>query len=203
VTADISIQVGAWRGVQMRESLAEAGTQRAEFFEHLARRIFPAAENVTGEIRNELDPERSLEIMIHCTSPQQIDLAGGTADLEQLVPGLGLKSLYPGVTGRRFPLYVSAPLFETTTFRIHLPDGVNIARPANDVRTQTEFGSYSVIFRQPEPRLLEITRSFDVPVQVVAPDKLVEFAKFEGQIDSAERQKVGLEVDRSLARAGQ
>jgi tetratricopeptide (TPR) repeat protein len=203
LSADITILVGTWRGVEMRESLADAGAEREEFFEHLARRIFPDAENVTGEVRNELNPGRTLEITLHCTSPQQVDLTGGVADMDQLVPDLGLKSMYPSVTDRKFPLFVSAPLFETATFRIHLPEGVVVARPASDLHVHSEFGTYSVTFREPEPRVLEVTRTFDVPVQVVATGKLVNFAKFAGEIDSAEHQKIGLQVERMVARSEQ
>lgn len=203
LSADVTILVGSWRGVEMRQSLADAGEQRSMFFQRLAGRIFPGAENVSGSVRNEDNPDRTLEITLHCTAPQFVDLSNGTADLDQLVPDLGLKSMYPAVTSRKFPLYVGAPLFESTTFRIHLPDGVMITRPANDLHAKTQFGSYSVTFREPQPRVLEITRTFDVPVQVVAPANLTEFAKFAAQIDNAERQKIGLQVDRTLARVGQ
>ncbi|MGH9643843.1 MAG: hypothetical protein ACRD3Q_15655, partial [Terriglobales bacterium] len=154
-------------------------------------------------VRNEDDPDRALEINIHCTAPQAIDLSHGTADLEQLVPDLGLDELYPSVTGRKFPLFVSSPLFETTTFRIHLPDGVQIVRRPEDFRAQSEFGAYSVTFREPSAGVLEIKRSFDVPVQVIDPGKLTAFANFESQVERAEQQRVGLAIDRTLARAGQ
>ena len=203
ISADITILVGAWRGVQMRETLADSGEGRDHFFTRLARRIFPGAENVTGDVRNQDNPDRSLEINIHCTAPQAIDLSHGTADLEQLVPDLGLNEIYPSVSGRKFPLFVSTPLFESTTFRIHLPDGVQIVRRPEDFHADGEFGSYSVTFREPRPGVLEIKRAFDVPVQVIEPGKLTAFANFEEQVARAERQRIGLAVDRTVARAGQ
>ena len=202
LSADLTILVGAWRGVQMRETLADNGG-RAAFFERLARRIFPGADNVTGEVRNEDNPDLALEINIHCTAPQAIDLSHGTADLEQLVPDLGLNEIYPSVTGRKFPLFVSSPLFETTTFRIHLPENVQIVRRPQNFRADGQFGVYSVSFSEPRPGVLEIKRSFDVPVQVIEPGKLTAFENFESQIERAEQQRIGLAIDRTVARVGQ
>lgn len=203
LSADITILVGAWRSVDMRETLADDGPERDRLYRHLARRIFPNAEDVTGEVRNEDDPDRSLEISIHCTAPQAVDLSHGAADLEQLVPDLGLSSIYPSVAGRKFPLFVSLPLFESTTFRIHLPDGVAISHWPTDFQVQGEFGSYSVTFSEPRAGVLEIKRAFDVPVQVVEPAKLTAFSKFENDVDRAERQRIGLTIERTMARAGQ
>lgn len=203
LSADITILVGAWRSVDMRETLADDGPDRGRFYRNLARRIFPNAEEVTGEVRNEDDPDRSLEISIHCTASQAVDLSHGAADLEQLAPDLGLSSIYPPVVGRKFPLFVSLPLFESTTFRIHLPDGVTVSRRPADFHAQGEFGSYSVTFSEPRAGVLEIKRTFDVPVQVVEPGKLTQFAKFETDVDRAERQRIGLTIERTMARAGQ
>ena len=54
---------------------------------------------------------------------------------------------------------------------------------------ETRFGGYSVTFRHPAPDAVEITRSFRIPVQVVAPENYEEFSRFARQIDDAERQR--------------
>ena len=201
--ADITILLGAWRGSQMRGILAGIEkNQRGHFYQQLAARIFPGAENVTGEARNENSPEKSLELVVHCSASKFVSLARGRFEIEQLVPTLGLKKMYASGGPRQTPLYVDTPLFETATFRIHLPEGVTVARPVNDVAFQNEFGKYSVTFREPEAGLLEVRRAFDIPVQVVPAPKFAEFARFASQIDEAERQKIGLETERMTASAG-
>lgn len=201
--ADITIVLGAWRGSQMRGILGGIEkNQRGHFYQQLAARIFPGAENVTGEARNENSPEKSLELVVHCTAAKFVDLARGAAELEQLVPTLGLKKMYASSGSRQSPLYLDTPLFETATFRIHLPDGVTVARPAKDVAFENEFGKYSVSFRELEAGVLEVRRAFDIPVQIVPARKFAEFARFAAQIDEAERQKIGLEVERMTASAG-
>ena len=45
---------------------------------------------------------------------------------------LRLKKMYANSASRLFPLYVDTPMFETATFRIHLPSGVEITRPAKE-----------------------------------------------------------------------
>ena len=152
--------------------------------------------DVTGEARNEENPERTLELVVHCSVSKFVNLARGTAEIDQLVPALGLKKMYATVATRQFPLFVDTPLLETATFRIHLPNGVTVARPAEDVTVASEFGSYSVTFREPEAGALEVRRTFQVPVQVVRPQQYAEFAKFATKIDEAERQKIGLQTER-------
>lgn len=201
LSADVSIVLGAWRGAQMRSMLAGTGAAaRGPFFQQLAARIFPGAENVTGEVRNEQNPDKSLELVLHCTASHYVNLTRGTADLEQLVPGLGLKKMYASGSSRQFPLYVDAPLFETATFRVHLPPGVGVARAMSDTQVASDFGKYSVSFREIEDGVLEVKRSFNIPVQIVPVQRFQEFVKFASQIDDAERQKIGLERD--LAAAG-
>jgi tetratricopeptide (TPR) repeat protein len=201
--ADVTILLGAWRGAQMRAILARIEKkQRGHFYQQLVARIFPGAENVTGEVKNEESPEKSLELVLHCSSPKFVNLARGTAELEQLVPTLGLKKMYAGNGARQSALYVDTPLFETATFHIHLPEGVTVARPAKDVAVENEFGKYSVTFREPEAGVLEVRRAFDIPVQVVPANKFAAFAHFAAQIDEAERQKIGLKTERMMASAG-
>jgi hypothetical protein len=200
--ADITILLGSWRGSQMRGILAGIEkSQRGHFYQQLAARIFPGAENVTGEARNEDATQRSLELVVHCSAAKFADMSRGSAELEQLVPTLGLKKMYASSSSRQSPLYVDTPLFETATFRIHLPEGVNVSKLAKDVQVENEFGKYSVTFRQPEAGLIEVRRAFDIPVQVVPPKKFAEFARFAAQIDEAEKQKIGLERDRVTASA--
>ena len=107
--------------------------------------------------------------------------------------------MYVSSASRNFPLFVDTPLFETATFRVHLPNGVTVAHPANDLQVSNDFGTYSVTFRELEPNVLEVKRSFNIPVQVVPPQKFTAFATFASQVDDAERQKIGLETVQTTA----
>ena len=199
--ARISIRMGATRAAQMRTILAGiAPGQRQYFFEQLALRLFPGVNGASGEVHNEYDIGRPLEIAFSCRAPHFLDLSRGMADMEQLVPALGLRKMY-GAGTRRFPLYVDAPLFETATFRLHLPPGVSVLHRPADLRLQTEFGNYSVSFRTVSAGELEIQRAFRVPVQVVPPERFPAFSQFALRIDDAERQRLTLRREQPLASA--
>ncbi len=191
--AGITIVLGAWRGAQMRSILAgiEFG-QRAHFYAQLAARIFPGAEDVTGSTRNEGDPDHPLEISMRCRVLGFISLAPGTADIDQLVPTLGLKKMFISGSIRQFPLFLDTPLIESATFRLHLPAGVSITRVANGAQIATDFGKYSVAFRRIDPQTWEIRRSFQIPVQVIPATRFAEFAQFAARIDDLERQRITL-----------
>jgi hypothetical protein len=194
LSAQLTIVLGAWRGAQMRSILGGIEpAQRGQFYQQLAARIFPGAEDVSGTARNERDPDHPLELAIRCRVPRFVNFARGAVEIDQLAPALGLKKMYGGGGARRFPLYLDTPLIEITTFRLHLPPGVEVTHTAGDLDLASEFGRYQASFRQIEPGLLEIRRAFQIPVQIVPPDRYAEFAKFTGQIDELERQRLTLE----------
>jgi len=193
LSAQITIVLGAWRAAQMRSLLAGLDPgQQPHFFQQMAARIFAGADEVSGEARHQHDPDQALQIVLQCRSPHFANLAQGPADIDQLAPALGLKKMYAGGGARRFPLYIDTPLFETASFRLHLPPGLVALRPADKIELKNQFGSYSLRFRQVSPQELEITRSFNIPVQVVPPERFAEFAGFASKIDDAERQRITL-----------
>ena len=49
---------------------------------------------MTGATRNEHDPDRTLELVLHCRAPRYVSLGQGTTEIDQLVPTLGLKKMY-------------------------------------------------------------------------------------------------------------
>ncbi len=194
LTADVTIRMGAWRGAQMRTILAGIEpAQRPDFFQQLAARIFPGAENVTGAANNERDPDRPLELTLHCRAPRYVDLAQSTADLDQLVPVLGLKKMYATGARRMFPLFIDTPLVESANFRVHLPPGIVVLGGAPGAHLSSAFGSYSLTVRQPSPSTVDVRRSFRIPVQMIAPDRFPQFSAFAARIDEAERQRITLE----------
>ncbi len=194
LSAKLRITLGTWRASQIRSILrgiAPGGRQR--FFEQLATRIFPGAMDVVGDAVNENDPQRPLELRVRCRAPHFLNSTGGSTDLDQLAPALGLRKMYAGTSARRFPLYIDNPLFETTRFRVRLPDTLRVAELAPDFTAEGRFGNYAVRFRQTSPHEFEITRSFHIPVQVIPPAEYPEFARFAIRVDDVERQRLTLE----------
>jgi tetratricopeptide (TPR) repeat protein len=193
--ADVTIRLGPWRAAQMRSILAGIEpAHRPQFYHQLAMRILAGAEDVTGSTRNERDPDRPLELNLRCRAPRYVNLAQGTADIDQLVPTLGLRKMYSSPS-RKFPLFIDTPLVESAWFRLHLPPGVSVLHGAPDMNLSGAFGSYALTLRQPSPAVLDVQRSFRIPVQVIAPERFPEFSTFAGKIDEAERQRITLEKD--------
>jgi hypothetical protein len=192
--ATLRITLGTGRASQIRSilrAIPPGGRQR--FFEQLATRIFPGAVGVAGEAINENDSERPLQLNVRCRAPHFVSFNGGSADIDQLVPALGLRKLYASLSERRFPLYINDPFFETTRFQVRLPDNIRMAQLAPDFASNERFGNYAVRFREISAHQFEVTRSFHVPVQVIAPADYAEFARFAESIDNAERQRLTVE----------
>jgi hypothetical protein len=199
--ANIEIQLGSARAQEIRSMLRNSGErERQAFFEQLAMRIFPGATGVTGAVAHENDPELPLKLSLYCTAPQFINRQGGTAELNQLAPALGLATLYARTPARKFPLYIESLLFESTVFHLHLPDGMDVKTLPADFTDRTEFGEYALRFVR-LPRQIDIHRDFRIPVQVVAPEKYPAFLTFALRIDEAERQRISLETVKGAAGA--
>jgi hypothetical protein len=193
LNAHVLIHMGTWRAMQMRAVLAGIEpAQRAHFFEQLAARIFPGATGTRGEVRHEHETDQALEIEFTTQSATFLNVQGRNVDLDQLVPALGLRKMYAVDAPRALPLYIDTPLIERATFRIQLPPDLSVAAIAADLTLQNEFGDYAVTFRAISQNVVEVSRTFRVPVQVISPDHFGAFANFARQIDDAERQRITL-----------
>lgn len=196
--ASMEIRLGASRAQEVRGLLRSAGQRELQaFLEQLALRIFPGATMVEGSVAHLDDVEQSLEISLRCTVPQFITRQGNVIDIDQLVPALGLRTLYAKAPSRRFPLYIESLFFENTTFHVRLPEGLRVRSLPSDFNGKSEFGEYSVHFVQ-SARQVDIHREFRVPVQVIAPEKYADFASFAQKIEEAERQRISLELAKDL-----
>jgi hypothetical protein len=196
--ATLQIRLGTARAQEVRSLLRGIGEHEAQaFFEQLAMRLFPGATTVTGIAAHQDDPEQPLEISLRCTVPQFISRQDGVIDIDQLAPALGLRALYAKAPARKFPLYIESLFFESTTFRLHLPEGVKARSVPPDFAGKSEFGEYSVRFAQ-SAREIEIQREFHIPAQVIAPEKYAAFAAFAQKIEEAERRRISLEVGKEF-----
>jgi tetratricopeptide (TPR) repeat protein len=193
----LEIRMGSWRSAQTRATLRDLSAgERRRFFEQVAQRIFPGAAEISGTAQHEADADQPLLLELRCRVARIVDLERlqreDALDIDQVVPTLGLKRMYAGSATRHFALLVDAPLYETATFRLHLPAEVNVSHNARSMKLETAFGSYAVDFRQPDARTLEIRRSFHIPVQVIEPVAYPAFAHFAQQIEDAERERIAL-----------
>jgi hypothetical protein len=199
LAADIQVQLGSVRAQEVRSMLRSAGErERQAFFEQLAMRIFPGAASVTGVAAHENDPELPLKLSVRCTVPQFINRKSGAAEINQLVPALGLATLYAKTPTRKFLLLIESLFFESTVFHLHLPDGMEVHSVPTDFTEKTEFGEYALRFVR-MPHQVDIHRDFRIPVQVITPDKYGAFVNFALRIDEAERQRISLETGRDAA----
>ncbi len=194
LVANIQVQLGPVRAQEVRSALRNASErERQAFFDQLALRIFPGATAVSGAAAHEDDPEQPLKLSLHCTAQQFINRQSGTIEINQLAPALGLATLYAKTPTRKFPLYIESLYFESTTFHLHLPAGMDARSLPADFTGKSEFGEYALRFVRSQ-RQVDIHRDFHIPVQVVAPEKYGAFVNFAVQIDEAEQQRISLEV---------
>ena len=202
--AKVTITLGSWRSAQMRTTLSTTEpADRTQFFRDMANRIFSGATDVTGSVRNEHSLAAPLQVVLSCRVPQFIDVAEPQVNIDQLVPSLGLRRIYNTTNSRHFPLYVDTPLSELTTFRVTLPAGIRLSRRINNAEVRNSFGRYRVSSREVNPNVFEVTREFDIPVQVVTPGRYADFAAFAALIDQAERERFTLSVASSAERSAQ
>jgi hypothetical protein len=186
--------MGASRSSQMRAILSGVEPrERRPFFEQLALRIFPGANDASGEVRNEFDPDHPLELTVNCRGSHFATFSAPVTDLDQLVPALGLRKMYVTAATRKAPLFVDTPLFETATFHISMPESMRFASLPAPMTEKNEFGSYSVIVTQRLPNLVDVRRDFHVPVQVIPPARFEAFSRFARRIEDAERQRLTAE----------
>lgn len=192
LSVKLHVRLGLTRSQQVRAILHNANQhERQAFFEQLAMRIFPEAWHVSGSSVHEGDPGQPMEINMECSVSQLLDVQNGTAELDQLVPALGLRGLYAKSATRKFPLLIDAVFFESTIFHLHLPAGLRVRSLPSEFTARNEFGEYSVRFSTMAQQI-NIERDFRIPVQVIAPEKYEAFASFARQIDDAERRRISL-----------
>jgi tetratricopeptide (TPR) repeat protein len=193
--ANVTITLGPWRAAQMRTSLLGVESdERAQFFNQMAGRLFSGATNVSWDVRNERRLDAPLQIVLACHVPHFLKVEVGQVTMDQLVPTLGLRQMYITGSSRHFPLYIDAPLVERTTYRVTLPTNIRVARRIDSVNLRNSFGSYSLTAKEIGGGTFEVTRQFDIPVQVVSPGRYADFAGFANAIDRVERNRFKLAV---------
>ncbi|PYP87291.1 MAG: hypothetical protein DMG65_17565 [Candidatus Angelobacter sp. Gp1-AA117] len=197
LAVQLHVRLGITRSQQVRAILRNANRrERQAFFEQLAMRIFPGAWNVSGSSAHEDDSGQPLEINVECSVSQLLDVQNGAAELDQLVPALGLRGIYAKSATRKFPLLIDSVFFESTVFHLHLPAELQVRSLPSEFTARNEFGEYSVRFSTTAQQI-NIERDFRIPVQVIAPEKYEAFASFARQIDDAERRRISLVTTRT------
>jgi Domain of Unknown Function with PDB structure (DUF3858) len=188
----IQIRFGSFRSAQMRQMLRTISTKDREgFFEQIADRILPTANEVSATVSHEDDTEQALELELNVRAAKFARWNGLELQLEQMVPALGLCRVYATLPERQQPVLLDAPLVETSEFLINLPAGLEAVRTPSAVDLKSEFGEYDREVRT-EGTMLKLTRRFRIPAQVIPPASYHDFSDFALQVDSAERQLIHL-----------
>jgi hypothetical protein len=146
---------------------------------------------VLGKVINQADLDHGLELAFRCRVPGFATFRDGVAEIEPLVPALGLRKMYAALASRRQTLALEAEFFESATFRIHLPENVQVSGAMPALQAGSEFGNYSLIVRK-QAGLVEARRAFHIPAQLISPDRYPEFVRFTAQIDEVERERITL-----------
>ncbi|HET9182584.1 MAG TPA: DUF3857 domain-containing protein [Candidatus Angelobacter sp.] len=193
LSATIRVRLGAARSQQIRTALRIGGDNELQrLLQQLAGSIFTGAVDVHGSAIHAADPDQALEVTLHCQVPQFINLQAGSREIGQLAPLLRLPPS-PASGIRRSPLFLNSVLAESTVFHLHLPAGISAGALPRDFAVKSDFGDYAVTYSQTDGQI-NVTRQFDVPVQVVKPGRFTAFLAFARQIEQAERQQIILKI---------
>jgi hypothetical protein len=197
LSASIHVRLGASRAQEIRAALrAGSGREQQDLFEQFASRIFPAATDIRGKVFHAGDPEQPLGLSLQCAVPQFISMQPGLRETGQLAPPLGLRNSFGKAVRRSYPMLLNSVLSESTVFHLHLPEGVAAPSLPHDLVINSEFGEYAVKFSQGNGQV-NITREFDIPVQVIAAERFPAFLEFARRIDEAERQRITLAIGKA------
>ncbi|HJW99696.1 MAG TPA: DUF3858 domain-containing protein, partial [Terriglobales bacterium] len=188
----IGITFGSLRGSQIRTTVRRlSAKERKEYFEEIATRILPNANDVSATLMHEDDPEQPLELELQVKAMKFARWNGPELQSGQIVPALGLSRMYATLPKRRDALVVDAPLIESSEFVVHLPSGVEPVRLPEGVDLKSSFGEYRTEFKR-DGDGLRIIRSFRIPMQEIAASEYPAFSRFAFQIDTAERELIQL-----------
>jgi hypothetical protein len=176
----------------MRDGLRSlSAKERQSYFEEIAGRILPNANQVSGTVIHEQDSESPLELEIKATTSPLARWKGPNLELGQMIPALGLSRLYATLPERSANLLVETPLIEDSHFTVHLPPGTEASHLPETADLKSRFGEYHTDFRV-QGEVLQIVRSFRIPVQQITPGDYPAFSDFAMRIDNAEREQLEL-----------
>ncbi|HKT49420.1 MAG TPA: DUF3857 domain-containing protein [Candidatus Angelobacter sp.] len=199
LSASIHIRLGASRAQEVRAGLhTGSGRERQDLFEQFASRIFPGATAVQGDVSHPAEPQQPLELSLRCAVPQFINMQPGLRETGQLAPLLGLRNSFGKIARRTYPMLLNSVLSESTIFHLHLPEGVSAASLPHDMTINSEFGQYAMKFSEGNGQL-NITREFNIPVQLVPAERFPAFLNFARRIDDAERQMITFSIGKEAA----
>ena len=184
--AEISVKFSDWRSSQLRVNLDKDG--KKDLLDRIAREFFKDATDIGGLANNLDDQPLSAQVRFHVPHFWSFQYDQGE-ELTRLLPALGLKDKYASSPSRHFALYVDSPEADSTTFRVHFPEGVHISEVPAASTLRTKFGIFELRL-QPIAGGLEISRKSAIPIQLIEPRDYSDFVDFTEQINSAERARL-------------
>lgn len=112
-------------------------------------------------------------------------LDGDKLVLAEPVPALHLSRGMASLKERKLPLAPPGITFIHQKFTLQLPDGFDTDYAPRSSDLKTPFGSYRLSVKR-DGRSFTIERHFEMPYQVIPPEKYADFAKFLEEADRAE-----------------
>lgn len=101
------------------------------------------------------------------------------------IPALHLSRAMASLNQRKLPLAPQGVTFMDQEYALHIPDGFETDYQPRSQELRTPFGSYSLEVSR-EGNTFNFRRKFEMPYQVVPPEKYPGFAKFLEEADRAE-----------------
>lgn len=108
--------------------------------------------------------------------------------LPRLLPESILMANFGKLPSRKLPLQLRRPLINRGNLKLEFPGGLQpIFKPIN-MQLNSEFGRYQLTLARETPSTLRVTRTYEIPEQIIPPEKYPEFLAFLGKIEEKELQ---------------
>jgi tetratricopeptide (TPR) repeat protein len=108
--------------------------------------------------------------------------------LPRLLPESILMANFGKLPSRKLPLQLRRPLINRGSLKLEFPSGLKPVFKPIDLHLKSAFGSYELTLTKETPNTLRITRAYDIPDQIIPPEKYPEFLAFLRTIEEKEIQ---------------
>lgn len=183
--AEIRVEM-PFRGVtaeRMTERIRGLSVDEAEIaFRQIALGMYSGAENVRGSLS---DTEYGALMTLEMSLQRACEVEGDRMVCRTLPVSRLLSPVLASLPERKFPLVLQLPILQTIEVDLTVPDGWFIER--NERRIETEWGSVKETLNR-RPDGLESILSFEVPAQIISPERYAEFSRFCRALDELVRR---------------
>jgi hypothetical protein len=175
---EVSMRLVGARGEQILDRVSSVPQERiAMVYRQLAVSLFPACEEVEGEIGRE---GGAVVLGLGLELPGACDVADEVMTCRPLVVATPLAPLLASLAERRYPLVLQLPVEQQTSLEIDPPPGWEARW--SERRFETRWGSVVEEISERDGWLHSVLE-LSIPAQVVEPEDYGEFARFCHAID--------------------